>query len=325
MTITRLVLGDGATSPLIPNQGREPNLSALFGAANPAVKLLLDAKNPFAHNYGVVPGANRGIIFWDELLKNETSLTGILLNYFSSGNVNIGGIEIETDILNIAASNRQDIRNLRDKDPESPLLDRKSEIPWDLLTLPEEIARVILMEIKDLESRQLGLNEETQDAYQFAHVSGADLRELVPDRKYKTRIQTPHRRQALRINKADGKHIYLSPLALEYMSYIISLTRMNFNPEKVKFGDKFPVVNGNDSSFVDRETRLRVLLGEKDMNPTLLKQLFEVMNLSGEGTFGISHRDQEKWWEKIIQEVQKESYQNTITPRLIHGHFEGFD
>ncbi len=311
--IKRLILGDEATSPVLPYQGREPNIPMLFGGPNAFYKTMLGSDHPMSTDYGQVARANGGIIFWDELLKNETALTSVLLNFFSSGVVNIGGsAPTQVDILNLAATNTRDIPKIRERDPDSPLLDRNNQIPWNLLVYPEEVGRVLLMEIPNLKMKALG----SVNGGDYLPAQGQALFKLFPEREPLRPITTPHGRYALKIRNGS-KEYHISPHSLEFMAYVISLSRMNFLPERVEFANSFPMVKVKDRIFMDPPTRLRVLLGEQQVEDSQLAELSRISVAGGEGTFGISHRDVEKWWERTLQEAEKSNNHGTITPFLL--------
>lgn len=316
--IKRLVLGDEATSPVLPYQGREPNTGALFGGVNAFYKMAVGASHPMAFDYGQVPRANQGLIFWDELLKNEAALTSILLNLFSSGVVSISGAApTPIDVLHLAATNTADIPKIIERDPQSPLLDRGNQISWPLLINPEEVGRVLLMEIPSLQSRILGQGRGKA----WVPTSGLELFKLFPEREPMRPIQTPHARYGLRISNG-AKEYHIAPHSLEFMSYVIALSRMNFDPEKVRDSNTYPLVKVKDRVFIDPVTRLRVLLGEVQVPDSQLAELARISVASDEGSFGITHRDVERWWERTLQEAEKSHNHRTITPFLLNEVLE---
>lgn len=313
--IKRLVLGRDNTAPYLANQGKEPNLPRLFGKNNPIVQAEFGNNDPFAVHEGVIAMANGGVVFFDEIMKNELSFLGKLLNLFSSHIVEVApGVLVPADLVFLAASNLHEEEELRSKDPQSPLLSRKNDIPWPYVIYPDEVGRVLVMEIANLRARELG----TGASADFVDIQGRDVFKLFPEVEPYQPVVTPHGRYSLVIGGAQNGEISLAPHAIEFITNVITLTRLNFDRAKVRFGDKYPIVTANDGIFGDPITRLRVLLGQKKVSEAQLQDLHTISQLSKEGYFGMDHRDVERWWQATVTESQNSVHQNTVTPLLLY-------
>lgn len=313
--IKRLFLGTQETSPILANQGPEPKVNRLFGSPNPLVRFKRSQRDPFAVDEGVVAMANQGVIFWDELLKNESSLLGQLLNYFSSGKVEASpATSIPVDVYNIAASNTEDVPRILERDPDSPLLSRGNKIPWNYLIQPDEIGREILIGMSDVRIRQLGSDPDTE----FREISGAGLLDLFPERQVNQPIESPRGRYAVVLDGDEDTGVYVGPHSLEFMSYVVLLSRLNFDPTAVKTKQQYPMVQNNDAIFASPVVRLRVLTGQMEATQAQLENLAAISEHSGEGEYGMEHRDVERWWGAVVAEAKKSSNSRTITPSLMY-------
>lgn len=315
--LKRVILGNQTNSPYLANQGKEPNLARLFGSNNPMVKATF-GDDPFAVHYGVLARANSGVTFLDEIMKNEPSLLGQFLNLFSSHIVEVApGVQVPVDVFYIAASNTKERDDLRAKDPQNPLLSRNLDISWPYVFYPDEVGRVLVMEIQGLKARELGQGSTNEDsAYKL--VSRKDVFKLYPEPHPFEAIVTPHGRYALKIGASVGKEVFISPHSLEFIANVVALTRLNFDREKVRHGEKYPLVRSNDSIFSNPVVRLRVLLGQKDVTEAQLEDLHRISLASGEGNFGMDHRDFERWFTAAIAEAQASSRGHTLTPILLY-------
>ncbi len=310
----RLVLGYQNTAPYLANQGKEPNLARLFGSNNPLVKATFGHNDPFAVHYGIFASANGGIVFIDEIGKNEPSLIGQFLNLFSSHVVEVApGVNVPSDLLMFSASNTKEIYDLRAKDPQNPLLSRMDEISWPYVIFPDEVGRVLAMEIQNLKARPLN----TGGMAEYVDIKGKDVFKLYPEVQPFQPVVTPHGRFALKIEGAGKKDIFISPHALEFMANVVTLTRLNFNPDKVKHGERFPMVSSKDAIFANPIVRLRVLLGQKPVTEAQLEDLNNLSISSAEGDYGMDHRDVERWWRDVVSRAQTAAHGSTITPIIL--------
>jgi predicted Ser/Thr protein kinase len=316
--IKRVVLGSQSTAPYLANQGKEPNLANLFGSNNPLVKATFGTEDPFAVQYGVFARANTGIVFLDEIMKNEPSLIGQFLNLFSSHVVEVApGVNVPIDAFFIAASNLKERDDLRAKDPQNPLLSRNLDISWPYVFYPDEVGRVLAMEIQHLKARRLGTSA-SGETEPYTDIQGKQVFMLYPEVRPFEAVVTPHGRYAIKVGAAASREIFISPHALEFMANVVTLTRLNFDREKVNHGERYPLVKSNDAIFSNPLVRLRVLLGEKTVTEAQLEELNSVSVASGEGNFGIDHRDVERWFTEAMAKSQSSANGNTVTPILLY-------
>ena len=314
--IRRLVLGDQETAPYLANQGKEPNLPRLFGSTNPLVKVTMGTDDPFSVIYGIFAKANGGVVFIDEILKNEPALLGQFLNLFSSHVVEVApGVNFPADLLFLAASNTREKDDLRAKDPQHALLSRKNEITWNYVFLPDEVGRVLAMEIKDLMARPLGSAGGPFQA--FERIEGKGVFKLYPEVEPFQPVQTPYGRYALKIAGAQQRETFISPHALEFMANVVTLTRLNFDREKVPHAESYPMVASNDAIFANPVVRLRVLLGQMKVTDAQLEDLNSISVASKEGSAGIDHRDVERWWKAAVERASSSASHGTVTPVLL--------
>lgn len=314
IVIRRAVLGTDNNAPIIPAMLRDVDEAGLFMSKNPAIALEYGAGHPLAWNYGRVPQGNRGITAWDELLKNDPSFLRKLLTLLQSKRLQAaGGPELDLDTLMVASTNTEDVEAERERNPESPLTDRFTKVIMNLLIEPHLIAKGVAYEQRDLEARKLG----DKDA-KFKPVRGELVHDIFMDRERPTQpVQTSDRRYALQLDM-KGTTIHIAPHTLMFMGMVVALTRMQFDPSKLKkLEGTFPNVKWEDPILRDRVSRLKAITGQMQVEQAKLIELWNVSKVANEGGFGMSHRDVERWWELAVDEAQRDNSGNAITPMLL--------
>lgn len=311
--IKRLILGDSTTLPLIAQQGDEPRDSEIFGRPNAIHAMRAGINDPFAWDYGIIPLANGGVIYFDELLKNHPAFFAKLLNLVSSHRVDIAaGVTVPIDILFLGATNTRELKELEERDPNSPLLSRILPIPMNSLIDPISNMQLLAMETNPLWMRPLG-----ESGADWVEVRGKSVFRLVPSREFGKRPATTHRRFALAYGNPEHSPIEIGPHSLEFMAAIMSLSRMQFNLNDIRLAQQFPMVKDSDIHLVDRISRLKVYFGETQIERARMHNLMALSRLGDEGTFGLDHRVAARMWTAALSLAASSTYHNTLTPELI--------
>jgi hypothetical protein len=112
----------------------------------------------------------------------------------------------------------------------------------------------------------------------------------------------------------------ISPHSLLYMSRVIALSRMSFDPRAVdEIFKRFPSASGAVPAplYRDHVERLNLLEGRGNYTADQLVEFWKVSGLLNEGTSGISTREAAGWLGAAIMEARKPGHGNTVTPLLL--------
>lgn len=316
--ITRKILGTTENTPLINAQGDEVNERALFAAEHILVGNLYGPDHPMAWNLTRIPRANGSMVLLDEFLKNPEPMQRTFLEAFQSGEISANGVPgLETDIFWIAADNTANLKKLKEKDPRSPLLSRLDRAHLGQSVRPLTVAKTLAMEIPDLYMRELGKPEAEYVSVnsRSAEENGLDLL-FPPNQDPRTPIVTPAGRFALTVGSGE-QQVHIMPHSLEYLAMVSAISRCNFDPSRVRFGQSFPMVKNQANVFRDPVSRLRALMGMSEMTRGQLIELAEISEASSEGEFGLMHRDAVSILGEAIFNAKKPENGGVVTPMLI--------
>ncbi|MCB0362749.1 MAG: hypothetical protein KDD35_08500, partial [Bdellovibrionales bacterium] len=299
------------------NQTDDPNMSALFAAPNLRMQALVEYNSPFAVDYkGQLFLMDGRLAMIDEMYRNPPSLLNILLELFQNQILQTDyGTSVYVDMVPVWNSNDESIAEASENAALKASLDRAEKRPMRLLLHPNQIEQVSLF--------QLGLDMFSMRALDSNEKTPIEVGRIYPGGDSEGRTYSAYRRFALYYEGVEGDPILISPLALNYMSWIASATRMVTDRAKLMdFRNELNLVTGNPSQFLDPIYRLRVIL--REIIPSTdaeLVELSKMTNLLEEGQNGVSARDMETWFKEVVN-TAVEGNKTTITPAMVDQAFQ---
>jgi predicted Ser/Thr protein kinase len=307
--VTR-VIADESYFPLLNAQPKDARMGAIFMSAHPIFSTIYGSGHPWAYNYGLLLRGNGFGVQLEEFLKNEEYLTRVFLTFFQDKMVSIDGSNsVPWDGVIYVVTNPADIEKVRKKDPDSPLTDRLTALPMDLELFPDQILKLLMLNIKGMNAKKLG-----DDSAPWTAVKPSNLDELIPEPNLLQPAVLPEGRFVTSI--MDGQdRIWIAPHALKLLAYVTALTRYEFDQTKIPNADEFPTIISKE--FWSEVTRLKAMLRQTEPNLPKMRHMFMLSDAAGEGRFGLTTRDLEKIWPKLLNEARKSAMKKTITPQLV--------
>lgn len=271
------------------------------------------ANHVFAFDFaGAIPRADGGVLLFDELFRNEISLRERLLNLFQNSVLQVGSHSVKLDLAMVWNANDESLAAANSRDANKALNDRSVTAPMRLNLDPVEIESVIPF--------QVGMNVFRQQKI------GGELGDIEPFRFteiYKTSDSgeqkvSAHGRYAFYYH-SDGRNVRFAPFALQYLSWFVSATRLEFNPSKLnEHSGRFTLISQNQGQIVDPLYRMNIILGRiVPDRPALLTELDSMVDLLVLGSDGFSARDVEKLFKSFIFPFVNERERANITPTLV--------
>lgn len=303
---------------IIRAQTEDPNFEALFAKPN----LLRQAfytggefKDLAVDYTGQVFQQDGGLLMMDELYRNPESLLNLLLEVKQNRMVQTDyGDPVEVDIVPIWNSNDESIEKAKEDMALKASIDRDQPNPMRLLLDPKQVesAALFQVEISKFDYRVLSETTMTPLREVFSQVYPA------PDEGGRT--QSAYGRGALYYN-AEGRRILIAPMALNYMAWLSAASRFEVNVEKMsRFAGELNMVTRDPSLFNSPITRLKIILGEREVNAAEKQELYRISQLLEEGRYGISSRDIETWFKNAINIALREG-RGVLTPRMMDQAF----
>ncbi|MBK8201356.1 MAG: hypothetical protein IPK68_03170 [Bdellovibrionales bacterium] len=311
------VVAESKEPLMIRAQPLEANLTRIFAAPNMRNAANLGANHPLATDYtGSFFRADGRPVGVDELYRNGPDMLNALLEVVQNGIVQTDyGQAVLTDSLVIWTSNNESIAKASEDQALKASLDRAEKNHMNLLISPDQIEQIAV-------TRQIGAHMfemRALESNERVPYSALDIYPL-PDAEGKT--ATAYRRYALYYKGGVNRGTLVSPLTLNYMSWLASATRMVVDvPSLRKHQSELSLVTANPSQFLDPIYRLKVILGEIDPSSDAeLVELSRMHLLLNEGDQGISSRDLETWLRYVVQVSQEKNI--AITPLLADIAFQ---
>jgi hypothetical protein len=309
------VVAESKEPLMIRAQPLEANLTRIFASPNMRNAANLGANHPLATDYtGSFFRADGRPVGVDELYRNGPDMLNALLEVVQNGIVQTDyGQAVLTDSLVIWTSNNESITKASEDQALKASLDRAEKNHMNLLISPDQIEQIAV-------TRQIGAHMfemRALESNERVPYNALDIYPL-PDAEGKT--ATAYRRYALYYKGNRGTLV--SPLTLNYMSWLASATRMVVDvPSLRKHQSELSLVTANPSQFLDPIYRLKVILGEVDPSSDAeLVELSRMHLLLNEGDQGITSRDMETWLRYVVQVSQEKNV--AITPLLADIAFQ---
>lgn len=295
---------------IIRAQTDNPNWQALFAAPNMSRAAYYTQNHPLAIDYtGQVFKTDGGLLMFDEMYRNPPELLNTALEIVQNQVVQTDfGKPVKLDIVPVWNANDESIEKAREDQALKASLDRTEQNPMRLLLPPNQIEAVSLfqVDVKRFKMRLLDANEILPVDFPVVYPA--------PDSQGKT--YSAYGRYALYYDAGDFD-ILISPLTLNYMSWLAAATRFNVEPARLmEFKDELNLITANPALFTDPLTRLRIALGERSVELPEKMELSRVVDLLKEGDTGISSRDVETWFKKALNNAVEER-KRVLTPRMM--------
>lgn len=335
--VVRRISGANGQQAKINAEGKDVDYNGLFTAPNPFVLSILGPTHPLSYNLnGKVLSGNRGFLFLDEFLRNNTELQDTFLEIMENRQVVRGGAPtITMDAVLAGASNLATLQKARDGEKNSARLDRMHLINTNYEVIPQTIAATILdmTGIKRVQQKKLLTKEELLNQLKFlennpgevqqlktADLAPGNINDLYPMKNGATRAG-PDGRYQIYVRGGSGDLIHISPHTLEYLSQVLSMSRIDVDPQKAV--EKLPgaaIISTHE--YRDPVTRLKVLMGDISLNGAERAELASLKTLVREGETGLSNRDAANiWLAQAIEEAEKPENYNVVTPTLLKRIF----
>lgn len=302
---------------IIRAQTDDPNYEALFARPNLLRQAFYsggEAKDLGVDYNGQVFQQDGGFLMMDELYRNPAAFLNLLLEVKQNRMVQTDyGDPVEIDIVPLWNSNFESIAKAREDMALKASIDRDQPRAMRLLLVPNQIEATSLFQVEINRFKQRALSETALSPLDFNQVYPA------PDKAGRT--ESAYGRYAL-YYESDDSRILIAPMALNYMSWLAAASRFETDVTKMmRFQSELNLVARDPSLFNNAITRLKIILGDREVTPAERMELYKVSHLLQEGNNGISARDVETWVKNAISLAIK-SGKGVMTPRMIDQAFE---
>ncbi len=324
MTCKRLVMGSDGTVPLIEAQGDDVNYNELIGGDSPLFKSF--PGSPPVWNFllnGVIPKANRNLVFFDEIFRSPYEFRNFLLGVFQERQLSIiGDVRAPLDAVILAGTNSSNLAQALADPKSAAQVNRMKQIPFEWSLYPQDIARVLFyMNSNSLYMRKLAAGNTSVDDFETtAPFVPLELDSVFP-MPHKDPIKTTDGRYAIQYgSQEDARSVHISPHAVNLMTDTIALTRMSFANEKPQSLKKAVAVMA-EPVFRNPLKRLSFYKNTGLFSPAVASEIIELSQLTKEGSFGISTRVAGRWFAKAIS-LAIDSPSHTLTPKTVKQAFQ---
>ncbi len=320
-TQLRRVIWDSTSGalPVIDAQGDDVDVSGIFLAANPVMRVTHGPANVFSWEPSKILKGHGNVVFLDEVLRNPKELLRFFLRIFQERKVSINGSpDFPLDTVFLTATNTSSLKEVLADLNMHALVDRFLivEMPWT--TSPTQISQILLHNYATrLKMQKLpGLDGDDSDP---GPLEVADMSQVYP-RAAQASNSGPDYRYKLVLPVGD-REVKFSPHAIRLMSYIIAATRMNTDVAQAKEVMPSSKVVGS-TVFRDPITRIRFEEGKlPDITNGEIEDLRRLSKLLDEGSEGIASRDGGRWLSRVVSEAQRPENRNTVSPDLVFKTF----
>lgn len=317
VVVPKLTIQNKTEPQIIRAQTEDPNFEALFARPNLLRQAFYtggELKDLGVDYTGQVFQQDGGLLMLDELYRNPEALLNILLEVKQNKIVQTDyGDPVEVDVVTIWNSNDESIEKAKEDMALKASIDRDQPNPMRLLLDPEQIEATSIFQVEIKKFKQRALTTTQIVPLNYSEVYPA------PDTSGKT--QTAYNRFALYYENSESR-ILIAPLALNYMSWLAAASRFEVNPEKMaKFKGELNLVQRDPSLLTSATTRLKIVLGEREVNAAERQELYRLSYLLEEGRQGISSRDIETWLKNAINIAMREG-RGVLTPRMMDQAFD---
>lgn len=302
---------------IIRAQSDDPNFEALFARPN----LLRQAfyaggkfKDLGVDYVGQVFQQDGGLLMFDELYRNSGPFLNILLEVKQNAMVQTDyGDPVEIDAVPIWNSNDESIEQAKQDQALKASIDRDEPNPMRLLLDPEQIEKTALFQVE--------INKFSQRLLSETGITPLVVNEVYPAPDADGKTTTAYGRYAL-YYRTEDQNILIAPMTLNYMAWVAAATRYETDRQKMaQFQRELNLVARDPSLFTNPITRLKIILGEREINGAEKAEFYKISKLLEEGRNGISARDIETWIKKAINIAIRE-HKGVVTPRMMDQALE---
>jgi len=318
--IVRAIPDDTEPTGIIRYQGKNPEYSQLFFAENMAAQQIFGTANPLSYHYtGKVVRTDGGGIFLDELFRQMADLRNTFLDMGQNGIVEAGGAPpIRLDTFVLAAANDESIEEALEEGGAKAHLDRTDRKPMRLDIHPHHVSKtaVLLMDPKRFLMRENTGGDLRQ----------VDINELYPPADTEGKLSAPDGKYTVYYTSDDAtkKPILIAPRALYMMGLTTAATRLVRDPSALKpLSTELSLMRPSETGFqhfVNASNRLKILMGQIQVDFAIRQELARIRHLLKEGKDGISSRELEPWFKEAIKLAERNDY--TLTPQVLDQAFQ---
>jgi len=315
--VPKLTVQNKTEAQIIRAQTEDPNFEALFARPNLLRQAFYSSGEyrDLAIDYtGQVFQQDGSLLMMDELYRNPPSFLNLLLEVKQNRMVQTDYSEpVEVDVVPVWNSNDESIEKAQGDQALKASLDRDEPHSMRLLLHPNQIEATALFQVEIKNFSQRNLEENTLKPLNYTEVYPA----VDPTGK----TQTAYRRYAL-YYQSNGENILVAPLTLNYMAWLAAASRFETSYEKMmKYKSELNLVQRDPSLFTNPITRLKIMIGQREVDTTVKQELYRIKHLLQEGQNGITARDIESWLKAAFQ-LAAESKKGVLTPRMLDQAFE---
>lgn len=306
-------------SNLIRVQPKNPKYTQLFVSPDLNAALSFKIDDPLRYHYsGKILKLHRGIAGLDEFMRNDLGLMNTFLDGFQNKMIETEmGPPVYLDTFFILTSNDESILHAKENGTPLALLSRFDPIPflWNLEPMQIEATAILSVNEKLFSMRELPKEGESIAS---KPLSPLDIRKLYPlPRGNQLARKIPH----LVYFNDPGGPILLAPHALEMIALTAAASR--FETRVAKFAEhksELQFLSENFKKYTDPIQRLRVLLGQSNLDLEVRRDLEKASNLLEEGRSGLGAREVALWFNTALHEAAS-SENRALTPRIVASSF----
>lgn len=308
----------GGSSEIIRALGGNPNFQKLYVEQNPLRMMLYPGQSALAWDFtGKVVQQDGGALIFDEAPRNEKEVLDSLLEVAQNSVAEADGPPIRLDIISMFTGNDESIASARENGNLKAFMDRSHTVPMRLNLHPWEIAKTALLMVgpDKFLMRKLGTGKVEK-------LVPLVLNEVFPLPDSEGNLKGIHRRYAIYYShNSNEAPVLISPHSLEMLSLTASITRLVVDPKEfTKFPGEFEKITPQHQYFVNPVARLKMILGQDNVNLAVRTELAKLSRLTREGESGISSRDMQSWIKEAFDMAIKQGF-GVLTPEIIDAAF----
>ncbi len=310
--------GKSGASEIIRALGSNPNFQKLYVEQNPLRMMVYSSQSALAWDYtGKVVQQDGGALIFDEAPRNEKEVLDSLLEVAQNAIAEADGPPVHLDIVSMFTGNDESILSARENGDLNAFMDRSHTVPMRLNIHPWEIAKTALLMVgpNKFLMRKLGTGKPEK-------MEPLDLNKAFPLPETDGTLKGIARRFALYyIYKSDEAPILISPHSIEMLSLTAAITRIVVDPKEfAKFPGEFEKITPQNQYFINPVARLKMILGQDNVNLAVRTELAKLSNLTREGESGISARDMQSWIKESLDMAIKQGF-GVLTPEILDAAF----
>jgi hypothetical protein len=258
-------------------------------------------------------GSDGFVLGWDEYYRHPGPLLDIYLELVENSVAQVdGGPSVTLDAVRIASSNDESLADALKKGRAKASVDRSKAIPWRQPVNPREAMKVLFVLQDQSKFRMRDLSKKDAKLEEF------DLNTAFPAPTDAGQLETPEGRYAIYwMGNEGGEPVLIAPRTLELMAYTFAASHFERDPSKNKEAmAELGILRETPRFITNPVTRLKILLGELQVEAPVRGELKRYVKLAGEGQHGMMARFASEWFGEALMAAAKPENHNTLTPGL---------